>query len=422
MTHPLNIAQKVLSHVIGGKHIQSALDQALVAYQPPERALITDWVYGTVRQYFSLTSLLNAYLPQFSRLPLKIRAILLIALYSLYYQSKAPAYAILNVSVEIVKKEFGQRLANLCNAVLRKILREEANLPRTLDVPSQTAIPMALYSQWLDDYGALATSNILKRSLKRPYRAYRINPIHPQANEVRETFLASPSVISLGSYGVALPPGLKESPFDISRIQRLTAAGIITSQAAGSLYVLDAMNLHNVWKDAPVWDACAGYGGKTTALMEWGIHIKFASDLDFGRLKGLPSQCVRLGIDSPLICNADARKPPLNFWDGHILADVTCSGTGVIGRRPDILLRWDRSRVKTLVYLQKEILLSLSRFLQRDRELCYITCALNRAENELQVSWLLQQRPDLKVVCEWQTPPEHPWMEGMYAARIRKIS
>ena len=61
---------------------------------------------------------------------------------------------------------------------------------------------------------------------------------------------------------------------------------------------------------------------------------------------------------------------------------------------------------------------------ERDRplaaELAYITCTLHPLENEQAVDWLLAEDSGLERLVQWQTPHDHPWLEGMFAARLRR--
>lgn len=58
--------------------------------------------------------------------------------------------------------------------------------------------------------------------------------------------------------------------------------------------------------------------------------------------------------------------------------------------------------------------------LEPGRCLAYITCTLNPDENEGVVAGLLRQHPDLRLEQRWQTPHDHPWLEGMFGALLRR--
>ena len=91
----------------------------------------------------------------------------------------------------------------------------------------------------------------------------------------------------------------------------------------------------------PVWDACAGRGGKSLLLAEAGIPTALASDPSAARIAGIASECRRLGLAPLPTVRALADLPPLRSWHGTILIDAPCSGLGVLSRRPDS--KWKRT-------------------------------------------------------------------------------
>ena len=90
-----------------------------------------------------------------------------------------------------------------------------------------------------------------------------------------------------------------------------------------------------------------------------------------------------------------------------------------MGRRPDIRRR-EPQHLAELEVLQQNMLRVLADILQPGRELAYITCTLNPAENERAVDQLLENNSDLTIERQWQTGHSHPWLEGMFGAVLRK--
>ena len=98
---------------------------------------------------------------------------------------------------------------------------------------------------------------------------------------------------------------------------------------------------------------------------------------------------------------------------------MPCSGLGVLARRPD-LRRRPRTALAEHADLQRAILKALAARLEPGAELAYITCTLHPLENEQAVDWLLAEDSGLERLVQWQTPHDHPWLEGMFAARLRR--
>ncbi len=343
------------------------------------------------------------------------------------------------------------------------------------------SMPLWVGTLWRDAYGEQAALTLMRRAFERPYSALRINPAHPRADELYAALaaakvpspaygpflsdtpepcssraldgalseqnslvrsqlvpqlaetadislsssIAAPACggrastnppVRLGRWGLAFAPGQMPRAVLGHDLRHWQALGALSWQSAGSQTALLELGLDN-WCE-PVWDACAGHGGKSMALMEWGVPVALCSDRSAARLRGLPGQCALLNLPQPVCCLADAARPPVRAWHGHILVDAPCSGLGVLARRPDIRRR-EPQYLAELEGLQRAILGSLAVYLQPGRELAYITCTLNPAENEQAVAWLLKSHKNLRLVRQWQTSHDHAWFEGMYGAVLR---
>ena len=282
-------------------------------------------------------------------------------------------------------------------------------------------MPPEIADLWRDAYGEETALALLRRCFQRPWTGIRINARHPLATAARRSLEAAApeaACAAVGAWGLAFAPGaLPEQALGMP-LAALRTAGVLEFQSAGSQVILQELGLLD-W-DAPVWDACAGVGGKSRALLEAGVPVRLATDLSRGRLgraRAMPSEGT-----FPALLIADAARPPVRAWDGHILADAPCSGLGVLGRRPDIRFPGRRSMAVLREYpeTQGRILTALAARLQPGRELAYLTCTLNPSENEAVVASLREADTALELVRSWSTPMSHPWLEGMYGAVVRR--
>lgn len=126
--------------------------------------------------------------------------------------------------------------------------------------------------------------------------------------------------------------------------------------------------------------------------------------------------------DLPLVALVDGCRAPADSWGGTILIDAPCSGLGVLSRRPDIRRARTEQSFAELLDTQARLLEAAWKCLKPGGALVYMTCTLNPTENEGQIDALQKRHPEMQIVQQWQTPHEHLWLEGMYAAFCVKPS
>lgn len=433
-------ALRALALMDDGMPIQAAVDAVLDGCSLPlrERRLCTELVYGCARERIRCDVILGRLLRRPDGLPRPMRHCLAIAVHSLLFQERIPEHAAISMAVRQVDRLYGVRLARVANGVLRSLQRlgpaprDVAWYAEAADAADQRAwraacrfwsMPPEIADLWRDAYGEEAALALMRRSFQRPWTGVRINARHPQATAVcRALEAATPEAAraAAGAWGMAFAPGALPDAVLGLPLAELRAAGALEFQSAGSQILLQELGL-TAW-DAPVWDACAGVGGKSRALLEAGVPVRLATDLSRGRLARARTARSPEDGGTPLPVIADAAQPPVRVWDGHILVDAPCSGLGVLARRPDIRFAGRRTREAMRAYpkTQGRMLTALAVRLQPGRELAYLTCTLNPAENEAVVASLTEADTSLELVRSWSTPLSHPWLEGMYGAVVRR--
>lgn len=435
-----------------------------------DRALATELTYGALRYERRLGWILGKCIPAPQKLPLPLRRILQAAVYALLFLERVPAHAVLHTAVSLASSLYGARLGGLVNGTLRSVQRlGEAPLSRAFyegkepvdffggsegaceagtDEPEELApaarfygLPAALAVCLADEAGGAPerVEALFLRSAQRPWHGWRINAAAARAGNLRSAALseacagadaagpdreAGGHVRRVGEWGIAFAPGSQPERLDGRPLREWEAEGALSAQAAGSQAVLEELGLRDwIREGLPVWDACAGQGGKGLALAEQGGHLLLCTDTSRARLERIARECRRLGLACPALALADARFPVVRpgSWAGGIIADVPCSGLGVLARRPDIRRR-PFAEMRRLVEVQRDIAAALAACLAVGGELAYMTCTLRREENEEQVEQLLRL-PGLRLECRcvWKTPWDHPWLEGMFGARLRRV-
>lgn len=389
------LALKVLDEVeTGGGYANIALGRVMERYQPvgPERALLTELSYGTLRRLNTIDWMLARFL----RKPLAsqnkwIRNILRLAAYQILYLDRIPPAAACNEAVELAKKYTSPQLAGFVNAVLRRLVRER----EAIEFPSLEENPVehiALkYSHpawvvelWLEEFGVEETIRICEANNQTPATTIRVNLLRTSREaliarlreeahlEVRPTEYAPEGLSVRGFHNLQALPAFQE--------------GLFFVQDESSMLVTRALS---PVPGAFVLDACGAPGGKATHMAElMGDTGKIlVIDIYPHRLALVRENCDRLGLKSIETILCDAREIA-NCFRGvadFVLVDAPCSGLGVFRRKPDTRWRKHPEQLPALVALQRQILESAAAALKPGGVLVYSTCTVNRAENYAQV-------------------------------------
>ena len=425
------LAARALLRMDAGEMGQEALDAVLsaAALEPRDAALCTELFYGFLRTEIRLEAVLGAVLRKPGKLPREAYYAIGLAAYSLFFLQRIPPHAAVDACVGHVRARFGQGLARVANGALRSLQRME-DAPQHLEFYTANGVP-ALHAQaryyampvwiadlWYNAYGSAATTHLLRRSFEQPWSALRVNVAHPLAPALREALASTlgQGGVACGRHGFAFAPRSTPETALGQNLSDLHKQGVFSWQAAGSQEVLARIPE----RDTPLWDACAGQGGKALALMEQGRRIGLCTDVHRGRLQLLALTAQRLGLAVPPRALCSMETPAIARWEGDILLDVPCSGFGTLARRPEIRRRRQPKDIVQLALLQQSMLERAWRILHQGQRLIYMTCTLNPAENENQVSTFMRAHGDAICELEWQTPHDHPWLEGMYIACLVK--
>ena len=360
-----------------------------------ERALAQRLCCGVIQNLTALDWYLAPYVRGSLQSP--VRAILRCAVYQLAYLDRIPPSAAVDTAVEMTKAMANPAAARVVNAILRRLTSAPLPpLPQGGDAESlavRYSHPLWLTQLWLDRLGEADCRRLLAADNEIPPTALRVNRLRGTTEEVSAALTEENAAFS------PLPPladffALKEGrAADLSAFRR----GMVTVQdPAAALPVLCAEPRPGM----KVLDACAAPGGKTFLLaqeMEDRGEI-LACDLHPNKLERLRTAAERLGIRSIRTQAADARKPAEEWKNAFdlVLADVPCSGMGVIRKKPEI--RWKpREELADLPGIQLEILRSLGDCVRPGGQLVYSTCTLLEAENEAVTAAFLAERGDFRA-------------------------
>ena len=321
--------------------------------------------------------------------------ILLLSAYQLLLMDRIPPHAAVSEGVELCKKYGGARASGLVNAVLRRIAAmrgkpfeiRETGAKRLSILYSHPQWLVEMYMQRLGEDGCAA----LLAASNAPC------PADLQVNTLKADTAAVQQALAAQGVDTCVHPWLPDClcAVDFGNLTELSAFqnGQIYVQDAAARLAIRAAALRPGMR---VIDGCAAPGGKSFSAavdMRNTGHI-LSCDLHGKKLGQIASGAQRLGITIIETRAADGRVPAselVNTADA-VLADVPCSGLGVIRKKPDI--RWkDPVPLQALPDIQLAILKNLSTYVKPGGTLLYSTCTVLQRENEDVVRAFLSDAP-----------------------------
>jgi 16S rRNA (cytosine967-C5)-methyltransferase len=383
-----------------------------------DAAFCTKLFYGTIQNKLYLDYQLEPYLKQKKQMPWVIN-LLRLALYQMFFLS-VPDYAAINETVALAKKK-NKALGSFVNAVLRNVQRNGKRLLEGLEPLERISIeysyPLWLTELFVRDYGLPDTEKIFAAEKEERPLFIRINRLKGTKAEVEDALKAAYDLEE------TLLPLAYRTTGAVQKAQ-IFLSGKITIQDLSAQYVSIILAPEKTDK---VIDLCAAPGGKAAHLadlMENQGEI-IACDIHPHKLELMEKGFKRLGVENVKTRLLDARRAneafPKHSFD-KVLADVPCSGLGVISHKPDIKFSLDKNTINELVSLQREILEAGWELLKPGGDFVYSTCTLNREENEEQIKEFLKRHPEAEIVETKKILPYEYNSDGFYICKLRRLS
>lgn len=404
MTKPLSEREIVLGILMDvtehDVYSHIALGNVLAKYQyldKKERAFITRVAEGTLEHMIEIDYILN----QFSKVKVKkmkpvIRNILRSAVYQLKYMDSVPDSAVCNEAVKLaVKKGFGT-LKGFVNGVLRNTARnlEQVEYPKEprAFLSVKYSMPEWILELWLKEYDEDTVEKILADFQKEKPVTIRTNVsrINPEALEER-----------LKSEGVSvkrhpyLPYAYEITGYDYLGDLRSFQEGLFAVQDISSMLVgeIAAPKEGNY-----IIDVCAAPGGKSIHLAD---KLNGTGQVKARDLTDYKVHLIRENIDRMQFDHISAEVMDASVLDENsvekadiVIADLPCSGLGVLGRKTDLKYKTTLEQAEELAEIQKSILDVVWQYVKPGGTFVYSTCTINRAENMDNVHRFLKKHPE----------------------------
>ena len=405
-----------------GAYSNLTINRFLEKNRPDNPAFIRELVYGVLENKILLDYYLDKLIPYgIKKVKKKEATLLRLGLYQLIFMDSVPDYAAVNETVTLAKKLVRGR-EGFINGVLRGYMKKgsEIKLPdETKDLKHYLSIkysfPLWLIEKWDKQYGMEECKKLLEASNARPKLSIRVNVNKTSREELKDYLEEKGYEVTEGTFSNRT---LHVKGSGLLEDERYTE-GYFSIQDEASTVAADELGAK---PGETVIDVCAAPGGKTSAIAElMGNNGKvYSCDIYEHKLELIDKLAERLDLSiiEPTLLDGTSGNAEWNETADRVLADVPCSGLGVIRRKPEIKYK-DITDFRELVKIQKSILENAANYVKPGGTLVYSTCTINKDENELQVKAFLENNNGFELISEKQFLPTED-IDGFYVCKMIK--
>lgn len=436
MTDSVNTRELILGILLEvtkeGSYSHLVLRSVLEKYQyldKKDRSFITRVSEGTIQSMIELDYIIN----QFSNVKVNkmkpvIRNILRMSVYQLKYMDSVPASAACNEAVKLARKRGFSSLSGFVNGVLRNISRnlDQIAFPDEKTQPAEAlsvrySMPEWIVKQWITAYGQEQTKNMLAAFLTEAPITIRTNLL-----KITPDALAT----KLEEEGVTVRKLDQEGYEKLSYAFAISGYDYLNGLAAfreGLFYVQDISSMMvaeyaEVKDDDFVIDVCAAPGGKSIHLAEklHGTGCVEARDLTETKV-----ELIRENVDRHQLTNVRPVQMDASLLDKDsvekadvLIADLPCSGLGVLRKKADIKYNMKEEQQQELIALQRKILETVCTYVKHGGTMIYSTCTIHRGENEENVRWFIDNHKEFELEEMQQIFPGAQLGDGFFIAKL----
>ena len=375
-----------------------ALNEAIPRHKGCRDSFVRNLVKGTIRQTVALDYIIGI-LASNGLKGIKSRTLIILrmGLYAIREMDSVPDHAAVNEAVSLARKT-AKGTDRFINAVLRSYIRRRSEFEtdasaedadadpvfiaaiagRTEKLAVKYSMPESIVSLICSQYGDDAEA-VLAGLNEPPEIVLRVNTLRTTRDEL---------ISDLKSRGIHAEASAEASRAVIARGSGIIGTdlyreGMFTVQSLSSITSIEAFSPE---PGSMVLDMCAAPGGKSTMMAEMMDNrgLITSCDIHEHRLGLIRASADRTGagIIETRLADGTVFDSSLEGRYDYVLADVPCSGLGVMSTKPEIRLRTDAGSYTELTDIQLAILKNAFRYVRAGGRICYSTCTLNREENE----------------------------------------
>lgn len=450
MTDSVNTRELVLDMLMevtrDGRPSHVVHSQMLEKYEyleKQERKFISRLFKGTLERMLTLDYVIGLFSSvKLSKIRPVVKNILRMGVYQILYMKNIPRSAACNEAVKLSGRRGFKNLKGFVNGILRNVSRRAENISwpdKDKDPVNYLSVmysaPEWLVDLWLKNYGSDKTETMLKDSLEdKPVTVRCVS--EKDTDRIKAILEAEGVSVSPGSL---IPYALKLSGLDYLGALDSFRQGLYAVQDEGSMMAVEMAHLSS---GDTVLDVCAAPGGKSchsggklltmaaaslndadreSESGQYKTGQVIARDLTPAKAQLILENVQRLGLSNVTVQVKDATV--LYEEDRGIaqvvLADLPCSGLGVLGRKADIKYRMNPEQMKELAALQRKILSVAQNYVAEGGTLVYSTCTVNPEENMENALWF-QENFDFVMEDSRQYLPGIHGCDGFFISRFKK--
>jgi len=454
-----------------GSYSNLELSKMLASDELSNKGFIREIVYGVTENKIYLDYILDKFIKKgAAKTKLQALIILRMGVYQILFMNSVPNYAAVNESVALARR-FARGTDGFINGVLRNFIRNMDSASE-IDVKGQLeylsirySCQLKLVEELVSMLGFEHAKMLLEHAGHRPPLSIRVNIAKISVKELADRLRAK---------GFEIEGSKLSDRVLLVKGGALTEAneykeGLFSIQSEESCAIADFADAKST---ELVIDLCAAPGGKAAAMAEQMLKPStstepltetepckkpststepltetepckkpststepltetepgiaggkvVALELYEHRAALIEATARRLGLENIEVrCqNAVEQIDALVGKADLVLADVPCSGLGVIRRKPEMKYR-DEFDFDELVEIQTGILETGSSYLKPGGRLIYSTCTINPRENELMVKDFLERHEEFISEKEVKLSPFDNGYDGFYMNKLKKI-
>lgn len=392
VTKPVESGQSEYSHIV----IREVLNKYNYLSQQ-EKSFIKRLFEGTLERMIEIDYVINQYSKvKVNKMKPVIRTIMRMGVYQIIYMDAVPDSAACNESVKLAQKKGFATLKGFVNGVLRNIARNKENI----EYPSLSvkySMPEWIVEKWSKDLGVEITEKVLEGLLAEHPVTIRFRDLinfEAKAEKVKQAIEKQNGKMTSHKY---LPYA-----YHISKTDDITKLpgyeeGTFVIQDVSSMLAIESLFDNMQTKDGfKVLDICAAPGGKSMlaadVLNREGVacYEILSRDLSEYKVSIMDENYRRCGLDNihAQVWDATELDETIVGKMDVVIADVPCSGLGVIGKKRDIKYKVTHETTVQIVELQRDILKNAVKYLKPHGRLLFSTCTINSGENEENFEWI----------------------------------